>query len=405
MSNQRKHIALVTTWFPPKQSVATNRMMAFAEYLSEDFDVTVFALDDSSHAKQWSAHVWVNYVQSKSLFDLIRSNTKDSKLKHKFKTGLRVLLGKFVSNPLMKWQQGVTAALEKTHRENPFDVVISSYAPQEAHLAALEFIKKHNSVKWVADMRDEMSKNPGIPEQQRKKYQAIEAEINKYGSAILSVSQPIIDDFKALCPQIQLFVEVRNGFNHAVIPENYQPNEVFTLGYFGSFYGGRKPVTFFQALERLVEKRTDFDFNFVVVGAHKNFEIPAQLTHKVHFIEALPYQDAIKKMMEMDLNVVIHPRSNQKGVFTGKLFDYLSVNRPVLACVDSDDVAAQLIREMDAGYVAECNDLTDNVEQIERAFDAWKSHQVKGISETNRISLHRKSQVNKLKELINTRLS
>lgn len=402
--SQTKRVALVTTWFPPKQSVATNRMLAFAEYLSEDFEITVFALDDNTHSIQWSEFIQVNYIQSKSLFDLIRSNPKDSKLKHKFKTGLRVLLSKFVSNPLMKWQKGVSAALEIKHQENPFDLVISSYAPQEAHLAALHFIKKNKTVKWIADMRDEMSKNPGIPEIQKKRYQEIENEINSYASAILSVSEPIIDDFKTLCPNIKFFEEIRNGFNHDYAPRPYAKNTVFTIGYFGSFYGGRKPVTFFQALEQLVSTLPEFDFKFVVVGAHKNFDIPGNLLSKVEFVHALPYQQAILRMMEMDLNVVIHPRSEQKGVFTGKLFDYLSVSRPVLACVDKDDVAAKLLRDTNAGYVAECNDLDENIEQISQAFYDWKSGEIKAISEEDRVSLHRKSQVNKLKQLINTLL-
>lgn len=398
----RKKVALVTTWFPPKHSVATNRMLAFAEYLSEEFDVTVFALDDSTYSKEWSENVHVNYVQSKSLFDLLRSNTKDSKFKHKAKTALRIILSKFVSNPLLKWQNGVTKVLKRAHQKSKFDVIISSYAPQEAHLAALAFIQENPEVKWIADMRDEMSKNPGISEQTKRHYEIIEAAINQYATAILSVSKPILDDFKMLCPKVARFAEIRNGFNHDVVPIEYVGNEVFTIGYFGSFYGGRKPVTFFQALEHLVATRKDFDFRFIVVGAHKNFDIPSQLVSKVIFVESLPYQQAIAKMMEMDLNVVIHPRSNQKGVFTGKLFDYLSVNRPVLACVDKDDVAADLIREMKAGYVAECNDFQENVEQIESAFDAWKNKTVEAISEANRMSLHRKSQVRKLKDLINT---
>jgi glycosyltransferase involved in cell wall biosynthesis len=400
--NNRKQIALVTTWFPPKQSVATNRMLAFAEYLSEDFEIIVFALDDSNHSKEWAPHIQVNYIQSKSLFDLIRSNTKDSKFKHTVKTALRVMLSKFVSNPLKNWQKGVTDALQQSHTFHPFDLIISSYAPQEAHLAALNFIRNNRDVKWIADMRDEMSKNPGIKSSQKIAYQKIEADINQFASAILSVSKPILDDFRLLCPNVAHFAEVRNGYNHSVVPMKHVGNSLFTIGYFGSFYGGRNPSTFFQALEYLIEKRPDFDFRFVVVGAHKNFDIPSRLLQKITFVESLPYKQAIEKMMEMDLNVVIHPRSNQKGVFTGKLFDYLSVKRPVLACVDKDDVAAQLILEMNAGYVAECNDLQENISQIERAFEDWKKGDWKTISEENRISLHRKSQVHILKELIKT---
>ena len=49
----------------------------------------------------------------------------------------------------------------------------------------------------------------------------------------------------------------------------------------------------------------------------------------------------------MDFNLFVHPRSERKGVYTGKLFDYISAAKPILACVDKDDVAAKMIEEFD----------------------------------------------------------
>lgn len=382
------------------QSVATNRMIAFTEYLSEDFEMSVFALDNHTHVERWNNCATIYYTESTSIFDKIRSDSSDSKWKHRFKTALRVLISKFVKNPLHNWRKNVTQKLEVIHQEYPFDLIISSFSPQEAHLAVLEFKKKNKEVKWIADMRDEMSKNPGISQDQERNLKEIESLIDKYASAITSVSKPIIDDFRALCPNVVHFEEIRNGFNHQLKSE-YQPkNTTFTIGYFGSFYGGRKPATFFKALELLTEKRSDFNFKFVIVGAHRNFEIPAKFEKMVDFRSPLPYLEAIKLMMQMDLNVVIHPRSNQKGVFTGKLFDYISTGQPVLTCVDKDDVAAKLVLDFGAGYVAECDDLSENVKALERAFDDWKNNLILVASEENRLSLHRKNQVKKLNRLI-----
>jgi hypothetical protein len=155
-------------------------------------------------------------------------------------------------------------------------------------------------------------------------------------------------------------------------------------------------------LKQLCSEIHDFDFKFEIVGAHKNFVIPEQFKLKMNIHPVLPYNEAIVQMAKMDLNVQLHPKSEQKGIFTGKLFDYISVQKPVLALVDSEDVAAQLIRNFDCGYIAEF----DSVEQIKSAIIAaysdWKLNHIRFASKENVLSLHRKKQVEKLRELMET---
>jgi hypothetical protein len=115
----------------------------------------------------------------------------------------------------------------------------------------------------------------------------------------------------------------------------------------------------------------------------------------------LKYLEAIHKMAEMDLNIQLHPRSEQKGIFTGKLFDYISVQKPVLALVDSEDVAAQLINEFNCGYVAEFSELEENKNMLLAAFTDWENHKLKFATNEQVESLHRNKQVEKLMKLIN----
>jgi glycosyltransferase involved in cell wall biosynthesis len=400
----KRHIALVTTWFPPQQSVATNRMLAFVEFLSENYTVTVFALGPHAEIKKWSDNVEVHYFRARSIVDKLRSKQTDHRIIHLSKTAAKVLMSKVTKDPLSRWQTEVTKSLFLVHEKRPFDLVISSFAPQETHLATAGFVRENKGVKWIADMRDEMSMNPGLNDQQKARMRQIELLVDKYAAAITSVSDPIVQDFKRLCPNVRHFEEIRNGFNHNLINDHSHKNEVFTFGYFGSFYGGRKPVTFFAALEALKKEHPDFQFEFHIVGAHRNFDIPSGLSSFVKFLPPLPYQQAIEKMMTMDANLVLHPRSEQKGVFTGKLFDYISVNQPVIACVDKDDVAAKLVNELNIGYVAECTDLSENKTALWQAYQDWKNGNIKHISEEQRMAQHRKTQVGKMQELIETLL-
>lgn len=400
----KKRIALITTWFPPQQSVATNRMLAFVEYLSTDFELEVFCLDTKNHQVNWSENVTVHYSTSSTLFEKLKDLQSDGPLLHKIKVGTRILLSKVIKNPLIKWQKASVDKLIKRHKDANFDLIISSFSPQEAHLVALEFCKQFSTIPWIADMRDEMSANPYIDQTTKDNLKQIELEVNKFASAILSVSKPIVDDFRVLCPNVQHFEEIRNGFNHEFRRDVSQlaQSKVFTLGYFGTFYGTRKPTILFEALKELKLENVDFDFKVEIIGAHQNYTVPSEIAEKVQLYPALSYVEAIKKMAEMDLNVQLHPRSKQKGIFTGKLFDYISVQKPVLALVDSEDVAAQLIQEFSCGYVAEFSELEENKTMLKRAFDDWKSGIIPHASDEQVESLHRKKQVEKLKSLIDS---
>jgi hypothetical protein len=105
-------------------------------------------------------------------------------------------------------------------------------------------------------------------------------------------------------------------------------------------------------------------------------------------------------MNRMDANIVIHPTSQRKGVYTGKLFDYISARKPVLALMDENDVAAELIHAFNCGYVCDNAD----IEGIKRCITALRedkrSGTVRMASDVNIATLHRSNGVMKLKVLI-----
>lgn len=396
-----KHIGLITVWFPPQQSVATNRMLAFAEYLSLKNDIDVFALMQDEKTLAWSKNVTIHYNASSSIFELLKDKQTDGALLHKFKVGTRILLSKFIRNPLSKWQQKTLSKLKEIHRNNPFDCIISSFSPQEAHLVAIEFKKEFPDVKWIADMRDEMSANPYIDETTKNTLGVVEQKVNDFADAITSVSMPILLDFKKLLPNVNVFEEIRNGFNHDFNRDTSacSSKNVFSLGYFGTFYGAIKPNIVFSALTE-IKKSELFNFEIHLYGVHSNFVIPREIENNVRIFPQLSYTDAIEKMASYSCNILINPASKRKGVYTGKLFDYISVQKPVLAFLDKKDVAAKLIQEFDCGYVAEFSDLEENKQIILEAYNDWEINNIKYATDEQVQSLHRKKQVEKLNELI-----
>jgi hypothetical protein len=407
--SNKKHIALVTTWFPPQMGVATNRMLAFAQYLSETFEVTVFALAEKDEiVSTFFPDVTVQYTKATSWQTALEDKTEDGKWVHRMKVGTRLLLRQLLPEALSQWKKVTLKKLISVHEAKAFDLIISSYAPAECHEIALNFKNQFSQIPWIADMRDEMSTNPFFDTKTRKKLKKLELEMQSKVNAITTVSFPLVELFQKDFPSIQSVMEVRNGFNHDFqrdLKAQEDGQKLFTIGYFGTFYGSRKPHTFFAGMDLWLQFHPDNAVEFRIIGAHRNFEIPKSLTNKVLLFPPLKYAQAIEEMSKMQLNVLIHPVNGQKGVFTGKLFDYLSVQRPIFACVDPEDVAAQLITEAKAGYVASFDEPEIIALQLENAYQDWKNGQQRFASTEFVQSQQRREGVKKLVKGINLLLS
>lgn len=376
-------------------------MVSFVEFLQDDFEITVFCLGDKNEQTWFKENTKVIYSSTGWIHRAVKHKPADNRFSHVVKTGVNVVLNQLYKNPLNQWRQRSLDKLKEEHESQPFDVIISSHAPPEAHLVAADFVSVNTDVPWLADMRDEMSLNPGVSGKQVKHLEEVEQIVNSYAKAITSVSLPILNDFKKICSKVEWFEEVRNGYHHEYLnPFVPSKDDVFRFGFFGKFYGTIKPDYLFQAFEKILKNRPELAFEIHLYGVHRNFHVPPILEKHVFIHESLPYLEAIKKMGEMDTNLLLLPKINRKGVYSGKLFDYISVQKPVLACVDKTDVAADLIRDMEAGYLAEFDAVNEIQTEIEKAFLEKKEGKIRMAKAENVKSLHRKNQVQKLKVLI-----
>lgn len=403
MQQPRKNIVLITTWFEPLQSVAVNRMTAFVRYLDKTkFDVSVITLGtEQVYGASKMDETTVYRIRPAKRILNPKSKTSDSKFVHNIKTAIRLIGLKILGDDDRKWRKQALNKLKDLHQKKSVDVVISSFSPAAPHLVALEFCKRNKMVKWIVDMRDEMSLNPQSSESVKSHYRYIEKEINRYAHGLISVSEPIVNYFKEVIPGLKLYAEVRNGFDHDAMFQERKFTSVFTILHAGSFYGVRKPGTFFQALERVNRKNLlPKDWKFICAGASNNFFIPDSLAKHVSIKERVSQTESIELMRNSDLNLLVQPSTGRCGVYTGKLFDYLSVFRPILAIVDKNDVAAGLIGELKAGYVADF----DNIDEIENciiaALNDWKSKSDLSYNIDEIKKLHRKFQVEKLNSMI-----
>ena len=215
-----------------------------------------------------------------------------------------------------------------------------------------------------------------------------------------SVSKPIIDSFASLNsnPNV-IFREIRNGYDFE-LEKIENKNRIFTISYVGNFYGDISPKNFFIALNNIIQQDSSKKILVKLVGVKTHFEIPELLKDRVTIIPPVSHSKAIEIMKNSDALLLIHPSNGRKGVYTGKLFEYLATLKPIIALVDEEDVAAKLIKKANAGYVSD-NGNIEKIEMIlEEAYQEWEENRKREFNISLIKKHHRKEQTKRLEKLI-----
>ena len=180
---------------------------------------------------------------------------------------------------------------------------------------------------------------------------------------------------------------------------SHEYTQKLKIGYFGSFYGEIKPNIFFEALAKFNFLK---DIEVVIASKIHNYAIPKELSDNVKQINFLAYEESIKMMGAMDCNLLILPfQHKREGVYSGKLFDYLSSGRPIFALINEKDVAAELIKEFQCDYIVDPNDVDQVYNMLVEIHKDWKEKKLKVIKKDKIQKLHRKEQVNLLISFLN----
>jgi len=396
----KKNILIISVYYPPIESIASNRIYSFAKYLDKSkFNIFVHTVDEQKKYDNDLDGVEVLRVKNKAFFKQFTFNKRTNKLIHYSKVLYNILINKFIKNSYQNWIDDSFRLLRKKINEEKIDLIISSFAPDASHILALKLKKEFPYIKWIADMRDEMSLSPFISNDVKYRYHVLEKDICKYANAVTSVSKPILNEFVDICCNDNIiFNEIRNGYDFE-IKNKKNNNSIFTISYIGNFYGEINPVNFLKSLELFIDKK-NIKMKVRFIGVKTHFDISNNIKDMIEIIPYVSHKQAVQMMRDSDALLLIHPSNGRKGVYTGKLFEYLASLTPIVALVDEDDVAAKLIYKCNAGYVSD----NDNIENIEKilysAYNEWDNKEKREFNIEEIKKYHRKEQTLKLEKLI-----
>ena len=376
MSSPRR-VLVLAYFFPPLGGAGVQRSLKFVKYLPEHgFAPTVI----TTRSRRYQIH--------------------DDSMAAEIPPGTRVL--RALDIPLPTWFAGVLRRLglgraaavaswpdislgwavaaawtgwRAIRRERP-DVILTTSPPASAHLAGW-LLGWLTGVPWVADFRDPWSANAGAdaePRLRRALTRSVERRIVADAAGVVVVADYFHIEGAPIGAAKR--VTIPNGVDEDDVSAALAVRvaaDVFRLSYVGSIYADRDCGPVLEALRRLIDDGViDPDrFELRIVG---NVWLPAFAQASPVRLVTSGYVDHGTALAEMRsstaLLLYVAPGSLAPS---GKLFEYLASERPVLAVAHPDNLAARLVDEWKAGRIADPDDATAVDTAIADLYRCWEA--------------------------------
>jgi len=270
-------------------------------------------------------------------------------------------------------------------KKEKIDVIFTTSPPNSVHLIGY-LLKKLTGKPLVVDFRDPWTQgiywNP-VTEIHKKIEEFMENAILRSADKVISVLGDIGNDLMtkySLLDSKRKFITIPNGFDPDDFKVNVNPkNSKFTITYTGVFYGRQTPLYFLNALRELIDERKEIEkeIQVIFVGKLSNFykdKIKQLSLNKiVKYVGYVPHQKSIEFILNSDvLLLIIGSGEGSDRIYTGKIFEYLAANKPILALIP-EGAAANLIALTKSGVVVP----PENVGSIKQAiYNLYLRHKV-----------------------------
>jgi glycosyltransferase involved in cell wall biosynthesis len=228
--------------------------------------------------------------------------------------------------------------------------------------------------------------------------------VMRSADAIVAAADSIAEEARGLSARGRV-VTISNGSDFDDFAGlEYTPGDTFRITHAGSFFGKRDPKPFLQALADSglddVVARFVGDFR----SADREFAESLGLGDRLELMPYVPRRRSLALQRDSEALLLLIPDAagRGKGVLSGKVFEYLAAERPILAAVPPDGAAAKLIQEIGAGVVAPADDVEALGAALVDLHGRWKNGELGWtlLPPDVRDRLSRRARVAELAELI-----
>lgn len=403
-----KRILIITYYWPPSGGSGVQRWLKFAKYLPEfgwqpvvytpqnpDFDIKDEGLlaDIPKEAEIIKTKIWEPYQLYRTLTGNKGSEANFGMTGEKSKKNLMgrfslwVRGNVFVPDPRVFWRRPSIRFLKKYIAENHVDAVVTTGPPHSMHLIGLGLKKAFPKLVWLADMRDPWSTfdihNAFLSPSAKAKNASLEKAVLEHADRVIMVSPSMQEEFQNF--DNQKLVLITNGFDtedfRGQALHSEKSKNKFCIKHSGLFNFIRNPENLWRALEELCAENAAFaeKLSLELTGnvdplVRESIAAFPVLKTKASYRGWVSHEEVIAENAKADLFLLIVNNSrNAKAQLPGKLFEYLALQKPILAiCPENADVA-KIIAETGAGASCPFEDKNRIKNALMKIFEKWQN--------------------------------
>jgi glycosyltransferase involved in cell wall biosynthesis len=268
----------------------------------------------------------------------------------------------FLPDPRRGWNRYAFKKAADLIRKYDIRTVVTTSPPHSTQLIGLK-LKRKFPIRWIADLRDpwtdiyyykELYHSPWAARLDRR----MELKVLEEADHLITVSEDLKRIFagKLAAGASSKISVLPNGYDESDFSQCVEPaGDRFIITYTGTISEAYDVSGFLEALARLDRsKRQGMLLRFVG-------KIPESVVER--FRQKLPdleieltgyvdHHQSIRYLLQSSVQLLVIPRvENNKGIVTGKFFEYLASGRPVLAIGPAGGDLENLIGETGCGQL------------------------------------------------------
>ena len=401
-----KPVLIITYYWPPSGGSGVQRWLKFTKYLPEfGYEPIILTVDpkqasypviDESLIKEIPDGTEVFKTRTFEVFNLYKRSLGKGQYPHSsfvnepkpsiIQKLARFIRGNFfVPDSRIGWKKYAVRAARKLIKEYSIEKIITTGPPHSAHLIGLE-IKKYHKIKWIADFRDPWTDIFFYNEfyhtkWARKRDKKLEKLVLEKSDKVVIVSNALKELLLEKSKEVpnDKIIVIPNGFDESdfEVPSN-PPKDEFVITFTGSLANeAGKMDVFVKALSEVMKEFQQVPVKFKMVGniAQNVFDLfrEHEIDHILDINSYLPHKDAVFNLMNGTACFSVIKRTEKnKGILSGKIFDYLGSRKPIICIGPEDGNVAEILSECKAGKVIDYDNEQGQIEYLRELLRQWK---------------------------------
>ncbi len=261
---------------------------------------------------------------------------------------------------VVSWLPWAIATTRRLCASGAVDCLVTTGPPDSAHLVGLALGRQRPA--WIADFRDGWSfeplREPFPTRTQRRLDVALERRVARGAEGVVAATEPIAADLRR-----RLGVDVRtvnNGYDPVLddevarAPVPALPSDRLLLVHTGALSGprGRDPGPLLDTLARLDREAPDVAARIALVHAGPHIDVDERRFAALRerglavTLGSVPRLASLALQRCADALLLVTAQGGSES--TGKLYEYLAADRPIIALADGN-AAARIVAETGSG--------------------------------------------------------